>query len=441
MAAEQSSEPSDSRGFRRYLLAATLIRLADEGARVGLVLLALDRTGSAAVGGLLIAALLIPHVVAAPAVGWLTDRARQPRLVLTLAALGFATTLAGAALFVGRLPLPVVVALLVVGGCCGPGLTGGLSSQLSRLVTPTRLPRAFGADSLTYNVSGIAGPAIAGTLAGVWSAGAATLTLAVVAAAGALLMAVTPIPGTPSSRAGGLPSPPLTAGVRAITTDRVLATVTTASSLGQLGLGALAVVAAVIATSQARPAATGWLLTAVAVGGLVGSLWWTWRPAAVDRAPRVVMFALAGIGAPLAAAALSSSLVVTAALFTISGIFLGPFTGALFTTRENRAPADARAQVFTISAGLKTTAAAAGAALGGALAHLPVAAQLLLVAASPLLAAALGGLALARQLGQVESGPRVSIELPSDDATHRHGPASVAAPTRTAPPQDRWCRR
>jgi predicted MFS family arabinose efflux permease len=220
-----------------------------------------------------------------------------------------------------------------------------------------------------------------------------------------------------------------------------LATVTTASSLGQLGLGALAVVAAVIATSQARPAATGWLLTAVAVGGLVGSLWWTWRPAAVDRAPRVVMFALAGIGAPLAAAALSSSLVVTAALFTISGIFLGPFTGALFTTRENRAPADARAQVFTISAGLKTTAAAAGAALGGALAHLPVAAQLLLVAASPLLAAALGGLALARQLGQVESGPRVSIELPSDDATHRHGPASVAAPTRTAPPQDRWCRR
>jgi predicted MFS family arabinose efflux permease len=175
-----------------------------------------------------------------------------------------------------------------------------------------------------------------------------------------------------------------------------LATVTTASSLGQLGLGALAVVAAVIATSQARPAATGWLLTSVAVGGLVGSLWWTWRPAAVDRAPRVVMLALAGIGAPLAAAALSSSLVVTAALFTVSGIFLGPFTGALFTTRENRAPADAQAQVFTISAGLKTTAAAAGAALGGALAHLPVPAQLLLVAASPLLAAALGGLALAR---------------------------------------------
>jgi hypothetical protein len=31
-----------------------------------------------------------------------------------------------------------------------------------------RLPRAFGADSLTYNVSGIAGPPVAATLAGIW---------------------------------------------------------------------------------------------------------------------------------------------------------------------------------------------------------------------------------------------------------------------------------
>ena len=36
----------------RYVLAATLIRLTDEGARVLLVLLALTRTGSAAGGAL-----------------------------------------------------------------------------------------------------------------------------------------------------------------------------------------------------------------------------------------------------------------------------------------------------------------------------------------------------------------------------------------------------
>ena len=386
------TEPS---GFRRYLLAAVLVRLPDEGARVALVMLALNRTGSAAIGGLLVAALLIPHVVAAPTVGWLTDRAKRPGWVLTGAGLGFAATLVAVVLLLGRIPLGIVVALLVAGGCCGPALTGGLTSQLSQLVPEARVPRAFGADSLSYNVAGIAGPAVAGTLAGLWHPGGATLALAAISAGGAVLLAVLPLA---SASAGVGEEPPrLSAGVRAIAGDRVLGTVTAASSLGQLGPGALAVVAAVLATAQGRPAATGWLLAALAAGGLFGSLWWTWRPAAPGRAARTVMISLVGIGIPLAVAAVTtSSLVVTAVLFAVSGVFLGPFTGALFTTRQDRAPKAARAQVFTISAGVKTTAAAAGAALGGAITHLPAPAQLLLVASSPLLAGLVGALALPR---------------------------------------------
>jgi hypothetical protein len=104
---------------------------------------------------------------------------------------------------------------------------------------------------------------------------------------------------------------------------------------------------------------------------------------------------LIGVGAALApAAATTSSLVPTAALFALSGVFLGPFTGALFTTRKTHAPEAVWAQLFTISAGLKTTTAAAGAALGG-IAHLPPNAQLLLLGSGPFLAGALGILALA----------------------------------------------
>src|SRR3954451_8735004 len=88
-----------------------LVRLADEGARVALVLLALQRTGSAAVGGALVAALLVPHVVAAPAVALLTDRARSPRRVIAAAALGFASALACAALALGAIPTAAVVAV------------------------------------------------------------------------------------------------------------------------------------------------------------------------------------------------------------------------------------------------------------------------------------------------------------------------------------------
>lgn len=100
-----------TKGFQRYLITAVLIRLADEGARVALVLLALERTNSAAVGVLLVAVLLVPQVVAAPAIGLLTDRASQPRWVLTLSVAGFAASMATVAFLLGRVQLPVVVLL------------------------------------------------------------------------------------------------------------------------------------------------------------------------------------------------------------------------------------------------------------------------------------------------------------------------------------------
>jgi hypothetical protein len=382
----------NARGMRRYLAATVAVRLADEGARVALVLLALERTASVAVGGVLVAALLVPHVVAAPAVGWLTDRATRPRLVIAVAALGFAAALAAPALLLGRVPTGLAVAVLLVGGCCGPALTGGLTSRLPDLVDTAALPRAFGADSLTYNVSGVGGPALAGGVAATAGAGPALLALATLAALGAAVTTALP----PGRRTAGDDGPPdLVAGARAIVRDPVLRTVTAAASVGQLGPGALAVAAAALATAQGHPTAAGGLLTAVAVGGVVGSLWWTWRPSASTRCPRTVMLALLGVGAPVVLAApVGSSLLATGVLFAVSGVFLGPFAGALFTTRQAHAPAAARAQVFTISAGLKTTAAAAGAALGGGLAHLPPSVQLVLVGSTPLVAGGVGALAL-----------------------------------------------
>jgi MFS family permease len=373
----------------RYLVAAVFVRLADEGARVALVLLALDRLGHAGAGGVLVAALLIPHVVAAPGIGLLADRIQQPRWVITGAAGGFAASLAGVAACLGRLPMWVSVVVLLLGGCCGPALTGGLTSQLSALVSEGSLPRAFGADSLGYNVSGIAGPAMAALVAGFWQPTAALLVLTAAAGLGAALLATLPIPLRPAavrSRVSG--------GMKTIVVDPVLRAVTAASSLGQLGFGALPVVAAVLASHQHQPAATGWLMASIAVGGLLGSLLWTWRPMSPRRAPSVVMISLIGSGAALAAAAGVSSLPLAAVLFTASGVFIGPLTGALFTTRQEHATDEVRAQVFTIGAGLKTTSAAAGAALGGALAQLSIPTQLLVTAGSPMLAGALGAVSL-----------------------------------------------
>jgi MFS family permease len=151
----------------RYLGAAGAARIADEGARLSLVLLAVDRTGKAAVGGALVAVLLVPHVVAAPLVGVVIDRSARPRWVLAGLVATFAASLFTAAQLLGRAPLGLVVAVLLLGGCCGPAITGGLTSQLPALVGVDRAPRAFGFDSLFYNVAGMAGPALVGLVAAV----------------------------------------------------------------------------------------------------------------------------------------------------------------------------------------------------------------------------------------------------------------------------------
>ncbi len=377
-----------------YAVGAVLVRLADEGARVALLLLAVQRTGSAATGGALVAALLVPHVVAAPVVGLLTDRASRPRLVVAGAALGFGCALDVTAAGLGRLPLPVVLAVLVAGGCCGPALTGGLTSQLSALVPGDRLPRAFGLDSLTYNSAGIIGPAAAAVLATSTSPALATAALATGAAVGAVLIAVLPIRPhhpRPCPPAGGQ----LLAGGRILVRNRVLAAVTGATCLGQVGLGALPVIAVLLAEQHQHPAAAGWLLTSVAAGGLVGSLAWTWRPAAPDHAPTVVMSGLAAAGIPLAVAAvLPSGLQVTTVLFAVSGFSTGPLFGALLLTRHHHAPTALRTQVFTLGAGAKITATAAGAAVAGAPSGHAPAALLLLAGACPVAAGVLGQLSL-----------------------------------------------
>jgi MFS family permease len=375
----------------RYAVGAAAVRTADEGARVALALLALERTGSAGLGGVLVAVLLVPHVLAAPVVGLLVDRSRRPALLIAAAAAGFGAALLTAALALGHLPTPVVLAVLLAGGCCGPALTGGLSSRLGTLVPAHRLPRAFGVDSLTYNTAGIAGPAVAAVLAGVASAGTATLALGAAALVGGLGIAMLPAGGPVAGARVGL----LT-GLTAVVREPVLATLTVSTSIGQLGFGMLPVVVAVAATRAGDPAAAGWLLTALAVGGLAGSLLWTRWPARPERAPRWVVAGLAAAGLPVLAGAAHPTLPVLAVLFTLAGIADGPLFGALLTARQRWSPAELRSQVFTLGAGAKISAAAAGAALAGALATGPTGGQLAVAGGIPLLAAAVGAVGFGR---------------------------------------------
>jgi hypothetical protein len=376
--------------MRRYLLSALLARTADEGSQIALTLLALQRTGSAALGGLLIAVLLVPHVLAAPAIGALVDRSRRPGVVIGVAAGIFGAALLLTGLTLGRAPTGLVLVVLLAGGCCGPALTGALSSRLGSLVPAERVPRAFGLDALLYTVAGMAGPTLAALLAGAAGAGPATVAMGAGALAGAAGIATLPLSG-----GGGEPAD-LLAGVRVVVRQPVLATLTLSTSLGAFGGGMLPVVVAVAATRAGNPAAAGLLLTAVAAGGLAGSLAWTRWPPPPERGPWWVVAGLAGTGIPLLAAAAHPSLPVLAVLFTVSGLLDGPLFGALLTSRQLWSPPAVRGQVFALGAGAKITAAAAGAALAGQLAGAATGVQLAVAGAVSVLGAAVGAAGFAR---------------------------------------------
>ncbi|MFB6530966.1 MFS transporter [Streptomyces sp. NPDC056399] len=353
-------------GTRLYLATAFCARTAEEGMAVGAVMLAAQRLDSATQGAFILAAWMAPHVLAAPAAGALAARARRPGVFYAVALAGFAGAVAALAVSVGRLPLPAVLVIAAAGGCCGPVVSGGLSSLPALMLGPgPERERAYALDASVYNAAGVVGPAAAGSAAAAAGSGTAVAALAVAAACAAVLACALPLPPRPAARPGTSPvRGDLLAGLVAVRGSGELRAITAATCLAFLGLGALTTTAVQLADGQGRPGAGGWLMTAFAAGALAGSLALArLRPAAAPQ--RLAMTGLAGTGLALAAAALAPGPLVCATAFAAAGVFDGLLLTATLRLRADHAPPHRRTQVFTIGAGLKISAAALGAALAG----------------------------------------------------------------------------
>ncbi|GII66297.1 MFS transporter [Sphaerisporangium krabiense] len=414
--------PGERGVLARYVTTAVLLRLADEGARVALLLLALERAGGAGYGGLLVAALMVPHVVAAPLAGAVADTVRRRRPLYVTAYLAYAAALVAATLLIEASRV-VVVLLVVLAGCFAPLMIGGLTSLLGELV-PGRLTRAFGLDATSYSMAGIAGPALAAVLAGVFGPAVAIFVLGAVVAAGGALLWTLPIPDraavrervtTPAARAGagagrdrGGP-PGVGAGrdragrrgrgfgaVAVIWRSRSLAAVTVGSSLGQVGMGAVQVLAALLAVRAHDTALTGVIMSAIAVGGLAGGLLYSRFPIRRRRPETVVVLCLLLMTVPFLVIAPLPSAWAALPLFAVVGLLNSALFCSLLVVRDRESPPEARTRVFTLGAGLKSTAAAAGAALAGLATGTGTVALLLAIAAAQLAGAASGALILRR---------------------------------------------
>lgn len=345
-----------------YQAASIPLRLASAGMVVALPVLAVERLDDVALGGLLTGAALFPSVVAAPLVGTVLDRVRHPRRLLVASAVATAAAFALAA-FLGDVPTLLIALLLVLAGLSTPVSMGGMSSFVTSAIPDAR--RAYAQDSLSYNVASIGGPALAGLAIAVADARAAMLLMAALALVGVL--------GSLALRMDARPAPTIgvrrtiAAGVTHLVRHRPIAVVTLSGTLSQIGGGAAGVAAIALSIERlGSTAGAAWILTAFAIGGLLGAVAvaarrWTQRP------PSWVMGAgFAATGASLLLAAPDLGIVVVIVAFAVAGVFTAPANAAMLMLRDQESPAAVRSQVFTIGAGLRAAAAAVGATLAGA---------------------------------------------------------------------------
>lgn len=373
-------------GALRYLAASVPPRMASAGSVVAMPILAVQQVGDVAVGGLLVAASLGPSVLAAPLVGAVLDGARRPGLWVAAAGLVTASAFAVTAC-VGAVPLPAVYIALMLAGAVSPFYMGGLSSFVTGAIPDVR--KAFAYDSLSYNVSAVGGPAVVGLMAVFLPA---QLALAVLAAAAALGPAALPgLALRPHSRTGGSLWQSVTGGLHRICRHRPLAVVTAASTFTQLGQGGLAIAAVALSIERLGSAGGGAaVVTAFAVGSLLGALLEAARPA--RGRPHVVMAAgFLATGLLTVAAAVDLGTAWTLAAIGLSGVFTASTSAAMLFLRNHHSPGHLKSQIFTVTAGLRVSASAAGAALAGTATGLGAAVTVVALGLAWIVSAALMG--------------------------------------------------
>jgi MFS family permease len=385
----ETGPPADSasgKGIGALLISASVSRLADQSASIALVLLVIARTHNPRLAGLVVAAFTVPTLVTGPVIGAYLDRLKAKRALFAANQVALAAALTGVAVLAGHAPGVVLIALGLLAGLTAPVLTGGFSSLVPLVVPPGRLRRANALDAASYNVAGLAGPALVAVLAGVAGAGLALSAVAGIAALGLVLVLCVPMPATAPRLIRGVPQPApgslratVADGLRLLRDVPLLRSTTIATTVSQLSQGLLPVALPLLAVRLGHPVSAGaWLLTALSAGGLAGSLA-SGRLLAWRTAPAVLIAAMAACGAFLAALAAAPGFDPALGLAVLAGAADGPILAATLAVRQRTVPADRYAQTAATAASLKTGAYALGAVVAGLLAGALTARQLMLL--------------------------------------------------------------
>lgn len=362
-------------GLARYVFAATMVRSADGGAVVAIVLLAQASGQPGWVSGLLGAAITAPHLLG-PFIARRLDTARDGRRVIAISALAHGALLGAAGLLLPVTWAIIPAALLIVSGLFGPMLTGGISSRLPSIAGPSQKSqrRAQSWDVASYGISGTLGPAAVASIAATIGPMAATPILAAAAIIGAGAVLALPRQA-PVADPGAVPSPART--LVTIWRSGPLRRTLTLTVVVAFSVAALPIYAVTIAPSLGSAALAGTLVAGYGVGNLGGSALLMVWPLRGD-ADKLTAFLAAAVAVTLVIVIPMPNLATALIAFALVGIANALFFAATLAARSEYAPNEARGQVFIWVGALKIAAGSAGTATAGALiggiAWVPVAA-------------------------------------------------------------------
>lgn len=354
------AEGMDRAGLSRYVLAATLARLADSGGVLAVILLCVGNSNAAAWAGVLAACITLPHL-AGPFIARSLDAAHDSRRVIAAACLGHTGLLVAATLTFSYVSLPVTGVLLAGAGLCGPLLTSGISSHLPAIAGRSRESqrRAHGWDVATYGLGGTVGPSLVAALAAWFSPPAALYALAGATALAALF--IMRIPLASGNTADGNRQVPGAAAtivliLRNVRLRRTLyLTLAVAFCVSMLPVTAVSLAPALgVATTTAA-----YLTVAYGSGNLAGSVCLMVRPLGGEPDTLMLRFAcFIAVGVLLIL--LNMYFAILLLLFFVTGMLNAGFFAATLAARNEYSPPVCRGQIFVWVGALKIMAGSIG---------------------------------------------------------------------------------
>jgi predicted MFS family arabinose efflux permease len=342
-------------GVRSLLLVGLLARVPSVAAGITLtlhVVLELDRGYAAA--GLVGAAVTVGAALGAPLLGRLIDR-RGLRPVLVL------TTVAEAAFwsFAGRLPYPALLVAALIGGLLLLPTFSVVRQSLAALVPAEQRRPAYALDSMSVEVSFMAGPALAVLVATTASPRAAMWAVGggVVLSGIALYLLDPPVRSQEEEMPAGTRRPAL----RSWLTPRMLGILAIAVAT-TLVLGGSDVSVVALLREAGQVSFTGAVLTAWGLYSLAGGF--AYGAMSRPPSPLVLLTLLAGLTVPVALSGRQWWLVALALL--PAGALCAPTLAAAADAVSRLAPAAVRGEAMGLHGSAITVGLALGAPLAGA---------------------------------------------------------------------------